>query len=92
VVPMGEGVTGMTVREALQEALQAGRAARDWSQEDAAREIGVSLRTYVRWEHGESEPGITHVRRICRAFGWKLPFLGDLDTLERLSRKVTVAA
>lgn len=32
------------------------RAAKGWRQFDAAEKIGVALRTYQRWESGESEP------------------------------------
>lgn len=32
------------------------RAAKGWKQSDAAEKVGVALRTYQRWEGGESEP------------------------------------
>ncbi len=38
------------------------------SQEEAARSIDVSLRTWVRWENGEAEPRITLLVDLEAAF------------------------
>lgn len=37
------------------------RSRRNWSQEQLARELGVSVRTVTRWEAGETEP--SHLAR-----------------------------
>ena len=39
-----------------------------WSQERTAREIGVSLCTYGRWERGESKPGSEAMMHQLRTF------------------------
>lgn len=42
------------------------------SQEAAARQLGVSVRTVSRWVRGQTEPRLRDVRRISDAFG-RLP-------------------
>lgn len=42
------------------------RAAKDWSQEEAAHRIGVSLAAYGRWERGLRRPGRRHVHAVAR--------------------------
>jgi DNA-binding NarL/FixJ family response regulator len=39
------------------------------SQEAAARQLGVSVRTVSRWVRGQTEPRLRDVRRISDAFG-----------------------
>lgn len=39
------------------------------SQEAAARQLGVSVRTVARWVHGQTEPRMRDVRRISDVFG-----------------------
>jgi DNA-binding XRE family transcriptional regulator len=39
------------------------------SQEQAARQLGVSVRTVGRWVRGETEPRLRDVRRVTRVFG-----------------------
>ncbi|HEY7047565.1 MAG TPA: helix-turn-helix transcriptional regulator [Jatrophihabitantaceae bacterium] len=39
------------------------------SQEAAARQLGVSVRTVSRWVRGTTEPRLRDVRRISEAFG-----------------------
>lgn len=39
------------------------------SQEQAARRLGVSVRTVGRWVRGETEPRLRDVRRVTRVFG-----------------------
>lgn len=39
------------------------------SQEAAARQLGVSVRTVSRWVRGTTEPRLREVRRISEAFG-----------------------
>jgi len=44
------------------------RKAQGWSQEKTAHEIGVSLATYRRWEHGECKPGNDAMRGLIQTF------------------------
>lgn len=39
------------------------------TQEEAARRLGVSGRTYIRWEHGDSEGFMSRIDGIASAFG-----------------------
>jgi DNA-binding XRE family transcriptional regulator len=39
------------------------------SQQAAARQIGVSVRTVSRWVHGETEPRMRDLRRVREVFG-----------------------
>jgi DNA-binding XRE family transcriptional regulator len=42
------------------------RKARGWSQEEAARRIGISLRTLCRWESGKSNPSPLGLYRLAQ--------------------------
>jgi transcriptional regulator with XRE-family HTH domain len=42
---------------------------RGWSQERAAREIGVSLSAVRRWLSGETEPRYRELSKVSRALG-----------------------
>lgn len=44
------------------------RKALGWSQETMAQEIGVTLSTYGRWEHGQSKPRSEVMIDRLRAF------------------------
>ncbi len=44
------------------------REKRDWSQEDLAREVGVSLSTVQRWEKKGGKPIRLAVRELSRLF------------------------
>lgn len=66
------GVTVVALLEAemgFVENLRRLRAGKDWSQDRAAREVGVPVRTYLNWELGKSEPRMTAVVKLARAFG-----------------------
>lgn len=39
------------------------------TQEEAAQRLNVSARTYIRWEHGESEGFMSRIDGIASAFG-----------------------
>jgi DNA-binding XRE family transcriptional regulator len=39
------------------------------SQAQAARQLGVSVRTVGRWVHGETEPRMRQMRRVTETFG-----------------------
>ena len=44
------------IADSLEGKLKALRQIKNWSQEDLAREIGVSLSTVQRWEKGNARP------------------------------------
>ncbi len=54
--------------EKLQERLKELRRKRGWAQEDAAREIGVSLSTVQRWERQGAKPSRLARRELQRLF------------------------
>ncbi len=39
------------------------------TQEEAAEELNVSARTYIRWEHGDSEGYLERLDEIASTFG-----------------------
>ena len=49
--------------------LKAARAARDMSQDQLAKAVGVSRQTIVAIEKGDYNPTINLCRQICRALG-----------------------
>jgi transcriptional regulator with XRE-family HTH domain len=49
--------------------LKALRQARNWSQEDAAHEVGVTSATWGRWERGITGPYEKNWKAIARVFG-----------------------
>jgi putative transcriptional regulator len=56
-------------RRAQGKALLALRKSRNWSQEDAAHEVGVSVSTWGDWERGKHDPYDKHWRAIEETFG-----------------------
>jgi DNA-binding XRE family transcriptional regulator len=45
-----------------------------WSEAQAARRVGVSVRTYRAFEAGEQAPNFETYDRICKLFGWPQTF------------------
>lgn len=39
------------------------------TQEAVAKQVGVSLTTFKRWEYGETEPTISDIKRLCEVLG-----------------------
>ena len=62
----------MALREGTRvpEWLRAARAERGWSQDRAAREIGVGFSAYVKWEQGRNEPSFAMMLKIAAVYGW----------------------
>ena len=54
--------------EQFKEKLKALREKRDWSQEDLAREINVSLSTIQRWEKKDCKPTRLARQELARLF------------------------
>ena len=56
--------------------LVAARKSKNWKQVRASEEIGVDLRTYQRWERGDSTPQPYYRDKLCEVFGMPLKDLG----------------
>ena len=54
--------------ENLSQKIKELRKEREWSQEDLAREVGVSLSTVQRWEKKGGKPIRLAVRELTRLF------------------------
>ena len=54
---------------ALAERIKTLREAAGYAQTDAARELGVSRQTYIRYETGTSEPSFVDVCKLAELFG-----------------------
>ena len=61
-------VLTVIVMEQLKEKVKALRKKMSWSQEDMAREIGVSLSTVQRWEKRGGKPTRLARRELARLF------------------------
>ena len=59
---------GEASMQRIQERLKELRRKQDWSQEDLAREIGVSLSTVQRWEKHGAKPTSLARRELARLF------------------------
>ena len=55
----------MSVKLGLSERLKELRLRRNLRQEDVARELGISTRSYCRYEYGEREPTASLLVRIA---------------------------
>ena len=51
------------------------RAARSLSQADVAKEIGVVVRAYQRYEYGQREPQLSALVRLADFYGVTLDYL-----------------
>jgi DNA-binding XRE family transcriptional regulator len=60
----------------LNQKLRTARLKKHWSMEQAARAIGVSKTTYLRWELGEQRPHETSLEMLCNAFNMSDEELG----------------
>lgn len=60
------------------------RDRRDWTQAEAACAIGVHLRTYQRWEAGETMPRAAERRAVARTLNISVAILRRLCRLERM--------
>lgn len=49
--------------------LKEARTGATLTQEQAARKLDVTLRTYQRWESGEGEPRGEQLARVCLLYG-----------------------
>src|SRR5437867_1822456 len=70
--------------------LQAARAQRMWTQDEAAAKVGVDTQTFWRWENGEQKPRAYSLRKLCEVFGLSAEELGfgrsskDVDHAQRI--------
>lgn len=49
--------------------LREARKARGLTQREAAAVVGVSVRTWIAWEHGVRTPSLKHAYRVAEFFG-----------------------
>jgi transcriptional regulator with XRE-family HTH domain/tetratricopeptide (TPR) repeat protein len=56
--------------------LRAARLKKCWTVEMASDEVGVSVRTFQRWEHGERIPHLSTLSLLCKAFAMSPEDLG----------------
>ena len=61
------------MRQKKNRKLRNARNERCWSLAEAANEVGVSVQTYFRWEHGQQKPHPNSRRLLCKAFGVNNP-------------------
>lgn len=59
----------------LPERMLALRKEKKLTQEEAAREIGIALRTYCRYEKGEREPTVPTLWKLADFFGVSIDYL-----------------
>lgn len=50
------------------------------SQSEFATQIGMMQQQYSRYEKGEREPQLKHIRRICKTFNVSSDWLLGIDT------------
>lgn len=55
------------------------REAQNWSQEEAAEQIGMSKNGYARIERGEVQPSLQRLEIISRVFGVEMSQLFEFD-------------
>ena len=48
--------------------LKALRAQKNWSQEEAAKAVGINTNTWYNYEHGRSYPNVLVIRKIEKTF------------------------
>lgn len=58
-----------TDEERISERLKTARRLAGLTQEDAARALGVTLKTYARWERGETRGFLRQLGSIAETFG-----------------------
>jgi transcriptional regulator with XRE-family HTH domain len=59
----------MNEEERISERLKTARRLAGLTQEDAARALDVTLKTYARWERGETKGFLRQLSRIAEVFG-----------------------
>jgi DNA-binding XRE family transcriptional regulator len=85
--------------QTFSELFRESRLGKGWTQEAAAREIGVTLKTVQNWESGKHEPRWTELLKVSSAFGWELSVVkemgwslfpgSDLDAARQLADPIT---
>jgi transcriptional regulator with XRE-family HTH domain len=79
----------MTEEERISERLKTARRLAGLTQEDAARALDVTLKTYARWERGETKGFLRQLSRIAEVFGVtseQLVGTDDEPSLDRLDQ------
>ncbi|MFL5737478.1 MAG: helix-turn-helix transcriptional regulator [Actinomycetota bacterium] len=71
---MGSISTSQSFAELFRES----RADKGWTQEYAAREIGVTLKSVQKWESGNTQPKWPAILRCAAVFGWELSVVKEM--------------
>lgn len=48
-------------------------------QKDVAEALGIERTRYLKWEHGDSQPSLDMLARMCRLFGVSSDYLLGLE-------------
>src|SRR5262245_20195784 len=70
---MGPAASRGTLRRRLARSTRTLRAARGWTQEEAAEAAGLYSRHYRKVEAGQVNVTIDTIERLCRALPWTRP-------------------
>lgn len=54
---------------ALKDVIKDARVKRNLKQEDAAKQVGVTVQTYSKWENGKTEPKASQVGKLADLLG-----------------------
>src|SRR5215469_8217637 len=65
--------------------LRSARLSRQWTPEYVSEQVGVKLKTYLRWETGVQIPRFASLETLCKIFSMTVEELGFLDPLPRES-------
>ena len=61
--------------------LRSARLAKQWTEEFVCGQVGVKLKTYIRWETGLQIPRLASLEVLCRIFSMSVVELGFLESL-----------
>ncbi|MCI8631038.1 MAG: helix-turn-helix domain-containing protein [Firmicutes bacterium] len=64
------------------------RAKMDWTQEETAKKLGISLQTYNAWEQDFGNVKISSAEAIAKLFNVKLDNIFFSNKVENYSRKL----
>ncbi len=59
--------------------IKAARLLKGWTQDDAARELGIAVSSYAKIERGESDVSISRLAQIAQVFEMKLSHLLEMN-------------
>ena len=69
ITTQAQDVTTQKKEKKINSSLRRARLSHLYSIKMAARQVGVSQTTYIRWEQGEQQPHLVNLQMLCDAFG-----------------------